>query len=255
MLGGRGPEYPRVRFLAHPQRDARLEHGVDVEVVTVELPLQADGPTDPHAADQPPDPVAQDVRAVERRFHQAGVAGSSRNLTDRGPFRALDAVGAIPFRIFRDHDAALVRRRGPGATEAAFVLLKIGTMQVLVRLVALLEASRIDGKIEHFRRRGRVVAKIPQPETVIAIERLDDVGFGVELDAHLAKIVAEQHANLAADGGVFEPCQPGLEHRAPFADEAVIVGVTWIEQGSRQPCQQARRGRHAGGNCDMVGRP
>src|ERR1700730_2426418 len=115
-------EYPRVGLLTHPQGDSGLEHGIDIEVMTVELPLQPDGSADAPAANQPPDPVAQNVGALERLFHEARIAGPRENLAYRGPFRAFDAVRAIPFRIFRHNNAARGRRGGPRPAELAVVL-------------------------------------------------------------------------------------------------------------------------------------
>ena len=45
-----------IGLLAHAQRDAGIEHGVDVEVVAVELALEPDGSADANAADQPAEP-------------------------------------------------------------------------------------------------------------------------------------------------------------------------------------------------------
>ena len=89
----------------------------------------------------------------------------------------------------------------------------------------MLDARGVNGKIEGLAGRGRVFAEVPQAEAVIAVDRLDDIGFGVELNPHLAEIITQQHADLAADGGVFKAWQPGLEHRAPFGNKAVVVAI------------------------------
>ena len=222
--------------------------------MAVELALQADRASDADAAHQPADPVAQDVGAVERLFHQARVAGPGGDLAHRRPFRPLDAVRAIPFRIFRDHDAALIRRHRPRATGAALIL-ELIVAPILIRLLLLLQAYRIDRKLERFAGGGGVFAEIPQPETVVAIERLDDIGLGVELNPHLAEIVAQQHADLAADRGVLQARQPRLEHLAPLGDKTVVVLVGGIEQGPSQPREQGRGRGDAGRHGDMVGRP
>src|SRR5207237_2620683 len=98
----------------------------------------------------------------------------------------------------RPHDAPPTRCARPRATDPAFVLRHIGTKGGLIRIVPLLNAYRIDGKIERFARRRRVVAEVPQTQTVVAIDRLDDVGLGVKLYAHLAEIVTQQHAYFPA---------------------------------------------------------
>src|SRR3979411_1025621 len=131
-------EYPRVGLLTHPQCDSGLQHGIDIEVMTVELPLQPDGSAHAHPENHPPDPVAQNVGAFERLFHDARIAGPCENLAYRGPFRAFDAVRAIPFRIFRNHNAALVRRDGPRPAKLAFVINYIRMEGGLIRLVAVL---------------------------------------------------------------------------------------------------------------------
>jgi hypothetical protein len=61
MLRGGRAKYPRVGLLMHAQGDSGLEHGIDIEVMTVELPLQPDRAADAHAADQPPNAIAQNV--------------------------------------------------------------------------------------------------------------------------------------------------------------------------------------------------
>src|SRR5216683_279626 len=249
------PDDNAARRPTHPQRDSRLQHRIDIEIVTVELPLQPDGSADAHAANQPPDPVAQNVGALERLFHDAWIAGPRQNLAYRGPFRAFDAVRAIPFRIFRNHNAALVRRDGPRPADFAFVLNYVRMYRGLIRIVALLKARRVDGKIEGFAGGGCVLAKIPQAQTVVAIDRFDDVGLGVELHAHLAEIVAQQHAALAADRRVFQTRKPGLEYRAPLGDKTVVVFVSSVEQGPGQPREQGRGRGDAGRHGDMIGRP
>src|SRR3984893_8770742 len=248
-------EYPRVGLLTHPQRDSGLQHGIDIEVMTVELPFQPDGSADADPANQPPYPIARTVGALKRLLHDALIAGVCENLAYRGPFRAFDAVRAIPFRIFRNHNAALVRRDGPCPAKLAVVLNDIRMEGGLSRIVALLNARRVDGKIEGLTGGGRVLAKIPQAETVVAIDRLDDVGLGVELHAHLAEIVAQQHADLAADRRIFQTWKPGLEHRVPLDDKTVVVFVSSVEQGPGQPREQGRGRGDAGRHGDMVGRP
>src|ERR1700687_2618655 len=180
--------------------------------MTVELSFQAHRPADANAADQPSNPVAQNVGAVECVFYEARVAGPRENLAYCRPIRALDAVRAIPFGIFRNHYAALVRRDRPRAADPAFLSKHIGTKRGLIRIAPLLKAYRIDGKIERFAGGGRVVAEVPQAQTVVAIDRLRGLGVGVELDAHLAEIVAEQHADLTANGRGVETWDPGLRH-------------------------------------------
>ena len=91
------------------------------------------------------------------------------------------------------------------ATDRAVVLQHIGTQRGLVRIVALLDARGVNRKLEGLAGRGRVFAEVPQAEAVIAVDRLDDIGSGVELNPHLAEIIAQQHADLAADRGVFKP--------------------------------------------------
>src|SRR5258708_12992665 len=91
--------------------------------MAVELPFQPDGPADAHAADQPPDPVAQNIRALQRFFDAARITRLCKNLADRRPFRPLDAMRAIPFRIFCNHDPALIRRDRPRAAHPTSVLL------------------------------------------------------------------------------------------------------------------------------------
>src|SRR4029077_20551445 len=101
-----------------------------------------------------------------------------------------------------------------GAADPAFVFAHVGMQGGSIGVVPMLDARRIDSKVEGLARGGCVLAEVPQAEAVIAINRLDDVGLDVELDAHLAEIVAEQHADLAADGWVTDPREPSLEHRA-----------------------------------------
>ena len=103
------------------------------------------------------------------------------------------------------------------AADLAIVSRHIGIERGLVRIVALLEARRFDGKIERFAGGGRVLAEIPQAQAVVAIDRLDDIGLGVELHAHLAEIVAQQHADLAADRGIFEAWLPASNIARPLA--------------------------------------
>src|SRR5712671_8084548 len=71
----------------HAQRDPCVEHGIDVEVVTVELSLQPDGAADAHAADQPSNSIAEDVGAIEGFFNEAWIAGprgTSRTVVHSG---------------------------------------------------------------------------------------------------------------------------------------------------------------------------
>jgi hypothetical protein len=124
--------------------------------MTVELPLQADGSADAHATDQPSNSIAQDVGAIEGFFNQARITGPRGDLTYSSPFRAFNAVRAIPFGIFRNHHAALVRRDRPCAAELAFVLEYIRLQGTLIRITALLNTYRIDGKIEGVAGGGRV---------------------------------------------------------------------------------------------------
>src|ERR1700704_817357 len=103
------------------------------EVVTVELSFQPDGSADAHAADQPSNSIAQNVGAIEGFFNQAWIAGPREDLTYGGPFRTFNAVRAIPFGIFRNHNAALVRRDRPRAADLAFVLKYIRIQEPLIR--------------------------------------------------------------------------------------------------------------------------
>ena len=121
--------------------------------------------------------------------------------------------------------------------------------------VALFKASRIDGEIERFAGGGRVFAKVPQAQTVVAIDGLDNIGLGIELHAHLAEIVAQQHADLTADRWVLKAWNASLEHPAALDDKTVIVGVGGIKQSSSQPSEQRRSRGDAGGHGNMVGRP
>src|SRR6202022_313338 len=214
------------------QRDSRINHGIDVEIMTVELSLQPDHSADAYATDQPSDPIAQNVGVVEGLFHKAGITGPRRNLTYRRPLRAFDTMRAVPLGVFRNHNTALVRRNRPRATDPALVLKHIGMQGGLIRVVPLFNARRIYGKIERSARGGRVIAEVPQSQTVVTIDRLDDIGLGVELYAHLAEIVAQQHANLTTDGRILETRKPGLEHRAAFDDKTVVVVVGRIKQSS-----------------------
>ena len=42
VLRGGGAKNPRIWLLTHPQRDTHFEHDIDVQIVTIELSLQAD---------------------------------------------------------------------------------------------------------------------------------------------------------------------------------------------------------------------
>ena len=103
-------------MLAGPQRDARLQHGIDVEIVAVQLTLQPDGAPNVDAANQLLDPIAQHLRTLERILDQAGITLARRHFAHAGPFRTFDTLCAIPFRIGRDHVSAPIRGDGPGAT-------------------------------------------------------------------------------------------------------------------------------------------
>src|SRR5260370_31395152 len=173
MLRGRRAKYTRVGFLMRTQSDPSVEHGIDVEIMTVELALQPDRSAHTHAANQASNPIAQNVGALQCLFHETRVTGPRVNLPYRRPFRAFDAVRAIPFGIFRNHNAALVRCDRPRATEPAFVLKHIGPKGGLIRIVPLLNAYRIDGKIERFARRRR--AEVPQTHAVVTVDRLGPI--------------------------------------------------------------------------------
>src|ERR1700733_11762736 len=148
MLRGRGAENPRIGLLTHPQRDPGFEHGIDIKIVTIKLSFQPDRAADPHAADQPPNSVAQNICAAKRFLDQARIAGPRGDLAYRGPLRSLDAVRTIPFGISSNHDATLVRRDRARATDLAVILQHIGTERGLIRIVPLLDARRVNGEIE-----------------------------------------------------------------------------------------------------------
>ena len=59
----------------------------------------------------------QDIGAVERLLDRSRVARAGCDLADHGPFRTLDVMDAIPFRIFGDDDATLIGRDRPAAPE------------------------------------------------------------------------------------------------------------------------------------------
>ena len=125
----------------------------------------------------------------------------------------------------------------------------------IVGIVAPLEPRGLDHHLDDFVLRLRAVAEIPQPQSVVAIDRLDHIGAGVELHAHLAEIVAEQAADLPAEQDIVEAMGFGGKQRAAFIHEAVRIGVVGIEQGARQPRHQGRRVDHARGFGDVKGRP
>src|SRR5260370_35509721 len=106
MLRGRRAKYTRVGFLTRTQSDPSVEHGIDVEIMTVELPLQADRSAHTHPANQASNPITQNVGALQRLFHETRVTGPPVNTPDLRPFRSFNAVRAIPFGIFRNHNAA-----------------------------------------------------------------------------------------------------------------------------------------------------
>ncbi len=255
MLRACGAEDTRIRLLPHPQRDAGVEHRVEIEVMAVELAFEPDHAANAHAAHQPPDPISQHVGGIQRLFDHAWISRSRGDFAYGGPFRSFDVVRTIPFRIFRDDQAALIRRGRPGATDRAVILLRVGWLRRLIGLLALLDARSLDGEVERLGRGGGVLAEIPQAETVIAIDGLDDIGLAVELDPHLAEIVAQQHADLAADGGIADAIQARFEHHASLGNKAVIVRIGRIEQRPRQPGQQDRRRRNAARCGDMIRRP
>src|SRR5712675_713855 len=185
--------------------------------------------------------------ASSTRRGSPGRAGTSRTVVHSG--RSMPCA--------RSHSGyfAITMPRWSGATDPAFVLKHIGPKGGLIRIVPLLNAYRIDGKIESFARRRRLVAEVPQTQAVVTVDRLDDISLGVELYAHLAEIVAQQHADFAADGRVFKTRKSGLEHRAPLGDKTVVVIVGGIKQSSGQPRDQGRGRGDASRHGEVVGRP
>src|SRR5216683_7718642 len=111
----RRPKYARVRLAAGPERNAGVEHRVDIQIMALMLTVQADFPSDSDAAHQSSDAAAQDVGAVERLLDRSRVARPWRDFAHHGPFRPLDAMHPIPFGIFGDDDAALIGRDRPTA--------------------------------------------------------------------------------------------------------------------------------------------
>ena len=75
----------------------------------------------------------------------------------------------------------------------------------------------------------RLFAEIPKPKAIVAIDRLDHIGSGVELHAHLPEVVAKQTTDLPADGNVVEAIVLRGEKCPAFFYEAVGVGVLRIE--------------------------
>src|ERR1700751_800533 len=106
----RGAEYPRVGLLRGAERNACVEHGVDIEIMAFTLAIEADLPSDLDAAHQPFDPPAQDLGPIKHFPDRSCLAEPGRHLAHGGPFGAFDAVHAVPFRISGDDGAALVGR-------------------------------------------------------------------------------------------------------------------------------------------------
>ena len=177
---------------------------------------------------------------VERRIDRAGIARPDRRRPNRGPVRPLGSGIAIPLGISgKDRTAfvgrTLARASGRVGRRLRFLAAAIG----IVGVVAPLEPRRIDHHLDNVVLRLRVVAEIPQAETVVAIDRFDHIGAGVELHAHLSEVVAKQPADAPAQRNIVEMIQLGGKKRAAFVHEAVGVGIIRIEQRARQPRQAA----------------
>src|SRR5215472_663723 len=95
------------------------------------------------------------------------------------------------------------------------------------------------------------VREIPEPLIVISIGRLDDIGSGVELNAHLPKIIAEKSTDAAADCGVCPAHAFGKEQVAAFVHPSVRVEIGWVEQSAGEPRHQSRRRKDATRLCKM----
>src|ERR1700758_3630057 len=168
------------------------------------LPVDTDVASDSDATHQPANAVAQLVGAHERLLDEARLARGRGNVAHHGPFRPLDGMLAVPLRIFGDRDAALVRRDRAGAAHGGLFLIGLGRDIVACARLLLLDPHRVGWKLDGFARWRRALAKIPKTETIVAVDGLDDIGLDVELQAHLAEIIAKQHPDLAADRGIGE---------------------------------------------------
>jgi hypothetical protein len=188
--------------------------------VSLTLPVEADLATNPHAADQPADAVAQNIRTVERFLDQSRLGEPGCNLADCSPFGTFDAVRVVPFGVFCDHDAALVGRDGARTSELFKFFLQLAAGVLVITSLSPLDLDGLHRQFHHFARRWSVLAEIPEAETIVAINGLDDIGLDVELDPHLAEVVTEQHADLAADGWIFDARGSRANMAPPFATKA-----------------------------------
>ena len=161
-----------------------------------------------------------------------------RHLADSRPVGALDARGAVPFRVGGEDETAIVCRRHAGAAEFLGLRRAVPRLGAVV-LLLLFDADSINRDLDRLRRRGARFVEVPHPQSVVAIERLDDIVPRVELHAHLAEIVAEKPADLAADQGIVQTLPCLGEQRAALADEAVRVLVIRVEQSAAEPGEKA----------------
>ena len=101
--------------------------------------------------------------------------------------------------------------------------------------VAAFDPHRIHRELDSVIRGRRLLAEIPQPEPVVTIDRFDHIGAGVELHAHLAKVISEQTPDPPAQRNNVKPIYLRGKKLTALADEAVRVSVFRIEQCARQP--------------------
>ncbi len=140
---------------------------------------------------------------------------------------------------------------------AEFRILKFGVVRLAFSLgghvFALLEAHRIEEGFVLRRRRGDAI--IPKSLIVVAIDWLYDIGLGVELRPHLAKIVAEKPTDRPADRRVAPVAGGGREQATAFRHPCIVVDVVRIDQRTRKPRHQRRRGDGAGRGRDVKRQP
>ena len=113
---------------------------------------------------------------------------------------------------------------------------------IAVGIVLPLDPGRFDREIDRVLGGiGRRRRQTPEAEIVVPVLRLDHMELGIELDPHLADVVAEQPADASGEPGVAE-IGLGLEQSPGFLDDPIVVRESQVEQGAGDAGQDGGRG-------------
>src|SRR5262249_38516684 len=110
----------------------------------------------------------------------------------------------VPFWLLGYGNACILTNRPhSGRLGCLLNVLEIAPSMLRVfRRLGLLDVHRVKNRLRLVRFLRRRFAEIPETKIVVAVCGFNNIGLGVELDAHLTDIVSEQTSNRAADSRI-----------------------------------------------------